>query len=433
MRVCVAGLWHLGVVTAACVANTGHEVIGFDESGAVVSRLQEGIPSLFEPGLEELVRDGIRSGRLRFTNDREAALRGADVLWIAYDIQVDSHGGVEVADLVEEARVLIGRLDPATVTLVSSQVPVGTTRRLEQQRPGDAPVAYVPENLRLGTAIRDFRESERIVVGTRPGSDKSIFAELLTPYCQRIVWMGVESAELTKHALNAFLATCITFANEVAVIGARIGADPREVEEGLKSDSRIGPRGYLRPGAAFSGGTLARDIDFLTTVADRESLPVQLLRGVRLSNDEHARWPLRAAAMLLGKPIAPEELTDHTVAIWGLVYKVGTDTLRGSSSIELCREFARAGARVQAHDVVVGRLPADLSRVITLCPTPLEATVDASLLVVATPWPDYREIDPANVVAAMRTPNVVDADGLLRMTVGTCPSVRYFTVSEAVE
>jgi UDPglucose 6-dehydrogenase len=219
----------------------------------------------------------------------------------------------------------------------------------------------------------------------------------------------------------------------VAVIGSRVGADPREIEEGLKSDSRIGPRGYLRPGAAFSGGTLARDIDFLTTVADRERLTVHLLRGVRLSNNEHAKWPLRAAAMLLGKRIEPKELSDHTVAIWGLVYKVGTDTLRGSSSIELCREFARAGARVQAHDVAVSRLPADLSQVISLCPTPLEAAVGSSLLVVATPWPDYREIDPANIVAAMRTPNVVDANGLLRITVGTCTSVRYVTVSEVVE
>jgi UDPglucose 6-dehydrogenase len=433
MRVCVAGLWHLGVVTAACLASSGHEVIGFDESGPVVSLLQQGIPPLFEPGLEELVCEGIRSGRLSFTNDRDAALGGADVLWIAYDIQVDSHGGVEVDVLVERASVLIGRLDPDTATLVSSQVPVGTTSRLEQQRPGHAPVAYVPENLRLGTAIRDFRESERIVVGTRTGADTSIFSELLAPYCQRIVWMGVESAELTKHALNAFLGTCITFANEVAVIGARVGADPREVEEGLKSDSRIGPRGYLRPGASFSGGTLARDIDFLTMVADRESLPVHLLRGVRLSNDEHARWPLRAAAMLLGKPIAPGQLTDHTVAIWGLVYKAGTDTLRGSSAIELCREFAHAGARVQAHDVVVEALPADLSGVIDLCSTPLEATAGASVLVVATPWPSYRDVDPADVVATMRTADVVDADGLLRMTLGTCTPVRYVTVSEAVE
>ena len=171
--------------------------------------------------------------------------------------------------------------------------------------------------------------------------------------------MDVESAELVKHGLNAFLAVSVAFANELATIAERVGADAAEVERGLKTERRIGPRAYLRPGAAFAGGTLARDVDYLTQIGEREHVPTHLLRAVRASNDEHRRWARRTLESLVG---ADGGLSGHVIGVWGLVYKHGTDTLRRSSSVELCRELTGAGAVVRAHDSAVRALPDDLCR-----------------------------------------------------------------------
>lgn len=425
MRVCVAGLWHLGVVTAACVAAAGHRVVAFDEDEAVVAGLAKGELPVDEPGVADLVRRELAAGSLRFTTDREEATRGAELVWIAYDTPVDPDDRADVAFVLERARALVGASDTNAVILVSSQLPVGTTRLLEQSsRPGHT-FACSPENLRLGAAIEAFEQPDRIVVGIRPDSDRSRIEELFGPLAGRIEWMDVESAELVKHGVNAFLAVSVAFANELATVAERVGADAAEVERGLKTERRIGPRAYLRPGAAFAGGTLARDVDYLTQIGEREDVPTHLLHAVRTSNDEHKRWARRTLETLVG---ADDGLSGHVIGVWGLVYKQGTDTLRRSSSVELCRELTGAGAVVRAHDSAVRAVPDDLSDSFTLCPTPLEAAKGASAVVVETDWPAYRAIDPKALVAAMRTPIVVDANGFLSATLGDLPGVRYVRV-----
>ena len=309
--------------------------------------------------------------------------------------------------------------------LVSSQLPVGTTRLLEQSSPPGRTFACSPENLRLGAAIDAFEEPDRIVVGIRPDRDRSQIEELFGSLAERIEWMDVESAELVKHGLNAFLAVSVAFANELATIAERVGADAAEVERGLKTERRIGPRAYLRPGAAFAGGTLARDVDYLTQIGEREHVPTHLLRAVRESNDEHRRWARRTLESLVG---ADGGLTGHVIGVWGLVYKHGTDTLRRSDSVQLCRELTGAGAVVRAHDSAVRALPDDLCGSFTLCPTPLAAAEGASAVVVETDWPAYRAVDAGGLVAAMRTPIVVDANGFLSATLGDLPGVRYVRV-----
>jgi UDPglucose 6-dehydrogenase len=426
VKVCVAGLWHLGLVTAACVAGAGHDVVAFEDDTSAVALLDEGRLPLFEPGLDDLVRNAVAGGTLRFTANRTEALGGADLLWIAYDTPVDDDDRADVEFVVERARRLLEAAGSTTVTLVSSQLPVGTTRRLEGFAGEGRTIAYSPENLRLGNAIAAFAHQERIVVGVRPAADRSRIETLLSPFCDRIEWMGVESAELTKHGLNAFLATSIAFANELAVVAEHVGADAREVERGLKTDPRIGSRAYLKGGAAFAGGTLARDVEFLTVIGERTHVSTHLLRAVRVSNDAHKRWAREALAALLG-----DDLEGHTIGVWGLVYKPGTDTLRRSSSIELCKELAGAGACVRGHDVAVRALPEELGDVLTVCETPLDAVAGASALVVATEWPAYREVGVGNVVSAMRTPNVVDPGGFLSDTLGSSESVRYATVGRS--
>ena len=389
----------------------------------MVEGLRNGVLPVDEPGLAELVRQGLETGALELTDSTQEALQGADVVWIAYDTPVDAEDRADVGFVVERARALVGAADAGAVVLVSSQLPVGTTRLLEE--PGRT-VAYSPENLRLGAAIAAFREPDRIVVGIRADGDRSRIEELLGAFTDRIEWMGVESAELVKHGVNAFLALSVTFANELAGIAERVGADAAEVERGLKTESRIGARAYLRPGAAFAGGTLARDIEYLTQIGERERVPTQLLEAVRTSNDEHKRWAGRKLASLLGGD--DDRLDGRVIGVWGLVYKQGTDTLRRSSSVELCQELARAGAAVKAHDSAVRVVPEDLSGVFTLCTTPLEAVEGASAVVVQTDWPSYREVDPESLVAAMRSAIVVDPNGFLLETLGAADGVRYVKV-----
>jgi UDPglucose 6-dehydrogenase len=427
VKICVAGLWHLGVVTAACVAAAGHRVVAFDEDESVVASLTKGVLPVDEPGLAELVRQQLAAGSLSFTHQREQALRDAEVIWITYDTPVDESDRADVEYVTARAEALVAAADPRAVVLISSQLPVGSTRLVEQSsRPGCV-IAYSPENLRLGDAIAAFTHPDRIVVGMRPESDRGRVEELLSAFSNRIEWMGVESAELVKHGLNAFLALSVVFANELAGIAERVGADAAEVERGLKTEGRIGARAYLRPGAAFSGGTLARDVDYLTQIGERERVPTQLLRAVRTSNDEHKQWARRTIESLVGGGSA-SRLDGHLIGVWGLVYKKGTDTLRRSSAVELCRELARAGAVVKAHDPAVRVVPEDLSGVFTLCPTPLEAAEEASAVVIETDWPSYREVEAERLVAAMRSPIVVDANGFLRETLGDVSGLRYVRV-----
>jgi UDPglucose 6-dehydrogenase len=426
MRICVAGLWHLGVVTAACVANAGHRVVAFDEDESVVAGLREGVLPVDEPGVADLVRRQLADGALQFSDQLEEALHGADVVWITYDTPVDADDRADVEYVLARSRDIVAAAAPSSVVLISSQLPVGSTRVLESSSASGCTVAYVPENLRLGDAIAAFTQPERVVVGIRPDGNRKPIAELLGTFSSRIEWMGVESAEVVKHGVNAFLATSIAFANELAGISAQVGADATEVERGLKTEGRIGPRSYVRAGAAFAGGTLARDIGYLTEIGEREHIPTTLLRAVRASNDDHKQWAWRAVESLLGD--ASGRLDGHVIAVWGLVYKQGTDTLRRSSSVELCRMLTRAGAAVKAHDSAVQVVPDELSEIFTLCATPLEAAEEASAIVVETNWPAYREVDPERLLVSMRTPIVVDANGFLRDRLDGATGFRYVRV-----
>lgn len=430
MNVCVFGLWHLGSVTAACLASGGHRVMGLDFDEEVIENLAHGQPPLFEPGLEELVKKGIAAGKLEFTTDAERAVRGARVIWLTYDTPVDEDDRADVDYVIERAARLFPYLEPAQQILVSSQLPVGSVRRLEAMlaaaRPGlSVSFSCSPENLRLGKAVSAFTRPERVVVGVRSGESKEIISELLAPFTDRIEWMSVESAEMTKHALNAFLAASVVFINEIAALCEQVGADAKEVERGLKSEARIGPGAYLSPGGAFAGGTLARDVAFLSRLGEEHRLPLRLFSAVKASNDAHKNWARRRLVQLLG------DLKGKTAAVWGLTYKPGTDTLRRSSAVELCAWLLEQGAHVRAHDPAVKKLPQELQRV-ELCASPLDAVQAADALVVATEWQEYREVDMRSAAAAMRTPLVLDANRFLAENVEALAQIKYVTVGKYI-
>lgn len=417
MKVAVLGCWHLGSVTAACIAAAGHDVIGYDPDAAAIAGLNSGRPPIGEPGLADLVAAGTAVGRLRFTTDLAAAVAVADIVWVAFDTPVDDEDRADVDYVVNHVTAAFPHLKDGALVLSSSQLPVGSIARLEgtwAEVAGTrhASFACSPENLRLGKAIEVFTKPDRVILGARTAEDRARLTALFAPITDRLEWMSVESAEMTKHAINAFLATSVTFINEIAALCEQSGADAKEVERGLKTEKRIGPFAYLGPGAAFAGGTLARDVVFLKALGRATDRPTPLMDGVESSNRGHRNWARRRLASLLGS------VKGRTVAVWGLTYKPGTDTLRRSTAVELCRWLLEQGATVRVHDPAVAELPGDLATAHRSL-TPEDAADGADALVVATEWPDYRKANLDALATRMASPIVLDANRFLAGTAGT--------------
>lgn len=429
MKIGVVGLWHLGTVTAACLAAAGYSVIGFDHNPETIGSLKKGNLPVFEPGLKDLIQKGMENGRLGFSSNPQD-LSGVDIIWVAYDTPVDEMDRADVEFVMERAEAIFRFVGEESLVPVSSQLRAGSTRRLEEiyrhVRPeGTATFAYLPENLRLGSAIEAFTRPDRVVVGVRAEKDKDRIARLLKPFTEKIEWMSVESAEMTKHAINAFLATSVAFANELAVLCERLGADAREVERGLKSDVRVGPKAYLRPGNAFAGGTLARDLSYLMEMGEREGLPTHLIAAVQQSNEAHKEWPRRRLIEIFG------DLQSRSIAILGLTYKPGTDTLRRSSAIETCKWLSGQGASVVAYDPGVRKLPAELGAFIDLRPSVEHAVRGSAAVLIATEWPDFTSIKPDDLVGWMVQPVVLDPGHFLEANLGRDRRIRYLSVGRS--
>ena len=426
MRICVFGLWHLGSVTAACLARGGHAVVGLDHDPQVIAGLRCGEPPLFEPGLKELVAAGLSSGRLRFETDSARAVADAELVWVTFDTPVNEEDVPLLSAVFDPVAALFNLLPDRCLVFVSSQVPVGTTRRLAgvavDLGRSDLTFGYSPENLRLGKAIEVFTRPDRVVVGLQSQDDRGKVEYMLAPFSTNIVWMGLEAAEMTKHAINAFLATSVTFMNEIAAICEHVGVDAKEVERGLKSEQRIGPGAYLSPGGAFSGGTLARDITTLIDLGRDRGVPVTLVSAVRDSNARHRSWALRKLKERLGS------LAGRRVALLGLTYKPGTDTLRRSAAVELALALRAEGATVIAFDPVVRALPDYLAGQIELAVTPATALDRADAVVLATQWPEFRDLPWTELVRAMASPTIVDANWFLAPALRDRPGTAYAAV-----
>ncbi len=428
MKVAVVGLWHLGTVIAACLGKAGHEVVGIDDDRGVIADLVLGKPPIAEPGLEETCKAAVQAGLLRFSSDPSSAA-DADLVWITYDTPVDDQDRADVDFVQQKIYAVLQHLQPETLILISSQVPVGFTRSMIDYATKTHPeknllFAYSPENLRLGKAIQVFMEPDRVVVGISHETARLKVLDLVKPFTDNIVWMSIESAEMTKHALNAFFALSITFINEIASVCERVGADAKEVEKGLKSEARIGPKAYLGPGAAFAGGTLARDVEFLNQLAHENGLKTPILSAVRLSNEEHKHWPARRLQEKL------HNLDGKVIAVLGLTYKPGTDTLRRSSAVELCEWLLEQGSTVHAHDPAISALPDERHSSIQLKKSIREAVNGANAVVVATEWPEFNEITAEQLTTWMQRPIVLDANAFLKKNFANEKKIDYLTVGK---
>lgn len=425
MKVCVVGLSHQGVVTAVCLAAFGHDVVAFDPDPDRMQAFASGVMPLGEPGLAVLVSEQVASGRLRTCLDISQAFKATQLLWCAFDTPIDRRDQPDVEPILTAITSIFPYLESQTTVVISAQLPVGSTRTLEAEyqrvhcgRPVE--FAYVAENLRVGNALATFRSPERIVVGTRNGASDAI-RELFGPLADRIIWMRTESAEMSKHALNAFLATSVALINEIGGLCESTGADVREVSQALRSDRRIGAHAYVQPGTAYAGGTLARDVEYLRSTGTRSGTPTHLLDGVAASNGHHRSWPRRQIE------IAFETVADRRIAVWGLTYKPGAAGTQRSDGIALCNDLAGAGARVAAHDPSVADRPALLVPAVDICESALDAAADADALVIMTPSAEYAAIPVEALLDVMRGRVIVDPNGVCLALAGDS-TVRYFSV-----
>lgn len=340
-RVAVVGLWHLGLVTCAGLAERGHDVIAVDPDAERVRALVAGRLPVHEPGLAEALAEAVAAGRLRFSDDL-AELAGCDLAWLTVDTPLAADGSPDTTSI----DALVDGLEAVPpIVLVSSQVPVGTCGAIQERLASRASVAvgYVPENLRLGRALQDFREPDFVVVGASEPRVASAVTELLG---QPVYACELATAELAKHALNALLATVITFANGIGDVAESVGADAHAVAEILRKDSRLSPRLPLVPGSAFFGGTLARDLHALRLASARHDIGLDVVRAVLAANE-------RRTADLVERLGRLVPLDGARVALLGFVYKPGTDAMRDAPGHAFERALRARGAAVAIHEPAV--------------------------------------------------------------------------------
>lgn len=411
-KVCVIGIWHLGSIYSACLAELGYFVVGVDKDRNRVKNLNQGVPPLFEPGLGALISKNIHLNRLSYTVDPREALVGASFVLIAFDTPVDAKDEVDLSEVYDTAARLAEWLENGSTVIVSSQVPVGTCEEIrslirQKRHSLDFDVACVPENLRLGQAIDRFMNPERIVIGADNESTldrvEAFFSVVKAPKIR----MNLRSAEMTKHALNAFLATSISFISEIANLCDEVGADALKVAEALRLDSRIGPKAMLKPGLGFAGGTLARDLKVLRKLGGKLGYETRLINSVLEVNRQQNRMIAGKLRKIYGS------LQNLTVGVLGLTYKAGTSTLRRSASLEIIRDLTDGGASVRAYDPKADLNEIQGHREFEFCSDPLTVAEGSDALVFVTDWPEFKELDFSRIKSLMKKPVVVDAQNML--------------------
>jgi len=419
MKVSIVGTGYVGLVTGACLADMGNDVLCLDLDAGKIAALQSGRIPIFEPGLEPIVRRNRDAGRLGYSTDIAASVAHGELQMIAVGTPPDEDGSADLQHVIAAARS-IGRLMTGYRVIVNkSTVPVGTADKVRQAvaeelaaRGSNVPFSVVsnPEFLKEGAAVEDFMRPDRIIVGSDDERATEMLRRLYAPFQrnrERFMAMGVRSAELTKYAANAMLATRISFMNELANLAERIGADIEEVRRGIGADPRIGFQ-FLHPGPGYGGSCFPKDVAALLHISSTAGYDFDLLAGVvDVNAQQHERIVEKVRAGVGGN------LAGATIGVWGLTFKADTDDLRDSPAIYIARRFVEEGAIVRAYDPGAGERPRQLVPGLELCVDVYDAAVGADAVALLTEWDEFRWLDFERVGHSMQRRAIVDTRNLL--------------------
>jgi UDPglucose 6-dehydrogenase len=411
MHITMIGAGYVGLVSGACFADFGHNVVCVDTDAAKVAALRDGKIPIFEPGLDEIVAKNVKAGRLSFTTKISEGLANAEVVFIAVGTPSRrGDGHADISYVLAAAKEIAQAATRPLVVVTKSTVPVGTGDEIEKVLAQVKPrtkisVVSNPEFLREGAAIEDFKRPDRIVVGTDDPDARAVMAAVYRPLNLNqapILFTGRRTAELTKYAANAFLATKITFINEIADLAEKVGANVQEIARGIGLDNRIGGK-FLHAGPGYGGSCFPKDTLALIKTAKDFGAPSRIVETVADVNDKRkASMASRVIAAAGGS------LQGKTVAVLGLTFKPNTDDMRDAPSLDIVPALQAAGAKIQAHDPEGMEAAAKMLPDVTFCSGPYEAAKDASVLVLITEWDVYRALDLDKLKAALLAPSIVD-------------------------
>ncbi len=403
MQIAVIGAGYVGVVTGAGLAYLGHTVRLGERDPAKLATLSAGRVPFFEAGLDRLLAEGIDNNLISFHADNKEAVEGARVVFIALPTPPDEDGSADISYIEGALEDLGPRLEPQTVVVLKSTVPVGSVARFQaflDELGAEATVISNPEFLREGSAVGDFLHPDRVVIGTRNQDAAEVMLELYQALQAPVVVTDPASSEMIKYASNAYLATRITFANAIANLCESVGADVKDVLLGMGYDRRVGFH-FLNPGPGYGGSCFPKDTRALVAIADQAGYDFSLLRGVIEVNElqrQRVIEKVRAAVVLEGA----------TVGLWGLAFKAGTDDIRESPAVFLAEELIAAGATVQAFDPEAAHVDG-----VIRVDDPIQAAKDADVLLIATEWPEFQSVDLRAIRDAMASPHIIDARNML--------------------
>ena len=411
MRIAMIGTGYVGLVSGACFSDFGHDVVCVDKDAAKIERLKRGEVPIFEPGLETLIVKNVAAGRLTFTTDLVAGVDGAEAVFIAVGTPTRRGDGHADLSYVMAAAAEIGRaLTGYAVIVTKSTVPVGTNRKVAEalraaNPAADFDVASNPEFLREGAAIDDFMHPDRVVVGVETAPARKVMAELYRPLSLRefpMIYTSLESAEMIKYAANAFLATKITFINEIAALCEKVGADVKAVAKGMGMDGRIGDK-FLHAGPGYGGSCFPKDTKALARIGQDHAAPMQIVEAVIKVNDEVKRRMIDKIVELCGG-----SLRDKTIAILGVTFKPNTDDMRDAPSLTIVPALVGAGAKVRVSDPQGQHEGEALLPGVKWIDNPYQAANDADLVVLLTEWNEFRGLDLAKLARKMAVPQMAD-------------------------
>ncbi|MFC5405039.1 UDP-glucose dehydrogenase family protein [Cohnella soli] len=427
MKLAVVGTGYVGLITGVCFAELGHEVVCADKDSGKIEKLRLGEAPIYEPGLQEMLWSNADAGRIAFTTDLAAAVRGSEIVIIAVGTPSTATGEADLS-FVERAAESIGEaLDGPKTIMTKSTVPVGTNARIEAIVASRAKypfrVVSVPEFLREGYAIRDTFNPDRIVIGTDRAAEIEAIVELHKPLTDRIFVTDVRSAEMIKYASNAYLATRISFINEIANICEKVGADITQVSAGMGQDRRIGPH-FLNAGIGYGGSCFPKDTKALIQIAGNVDYDFKLLKSVVEVNREQRNTMIRKLREYAGS------FSGKTFGIWGLAFKPNTDDVREAPALDIVSRLIGEGARVRVYDPAATAnfrsLLNDPS--IEWCTDPLSAAKGSDGLMLLTEWNEFAEVDLRAVEQTMNTPILIDGRNLFGDKIGAYSRFWYYSV-----